>query len=120
MDAPEGPSHDVKPLHGTLLVLRQGGDLLLIRREKPPYQGLLALRNQIQNGVTDEDLEMEVGTSNLTFYDDGGNPVTYNITGSPGLDGGLTDAIESQIGNVVGFFLHTNVVLSGSNAMRYV
>ncbi len=33
----------VKPLHGTLLVLREGGRLHLIRRTKEPYAGLLAL-----------------------------------------------------------------------------
>jgi hypothetical protein len=80
-------------------------------------QGLLALRNQIQNGITDADMEMEVGTSDLTFHDAAGSPVTYDITGSPGLDVGLTDAIEFQIGNIVGFFLHDNVVLSGANAI---
>ena len=33
----------LKPLHGVLLVLRQRGHLVLIRREKEPYKGLLAL-----------------------------------------------------------------------------
>jgi len=80
-------------------------------------QGLAALRNQIINGVTAEDLRMEVGTSELTFYDGNGNPETYDITGSPGLDGGLADAIESEEGQIVGFFLHDNVILSGSNAV---
>jgi hypothetical protein len=79
-------------------------------------QGLQALRNQIINGVSPEDLVMEVGTSDLTFQDSGGSPVTYDITGSPGLDGGLADAIQSVEGQVVGFFLHDNVILSGSNA----
>jgi hypothetical protein len=79
-------------------------------------QGLQALRDQIMHGVTPEDLEMEVGTSDLTFHDDGGSPATYDITGSPGLDGGVNDAIESIEGQVVGFFLHNQVVLSGANA----
>ena len=80
-------------------------------------QGLTALRNQIINGITPEDLVMEVGTSELTFFGDHINPVTYDITGSPGLDGGLADAIESVEGQIVGFFLHNNVILSGSNAI---
>ena len=33
----------VKPLHGTLLALRQSDRLLLIRRAKEPYKGLLGL-----------------------------------------------------------------------------
>ena len=33
----------VRPLHGVLLVLRQRGHLILIRRTKEPYKGLLAL-----------------------------------------------------------------------------
>jgi len=80
-------------------------------------QGLQALRNQIINGVTAEDLVMEVGTAELTFYDSFGGPETYDITGSPGLDGGLADAIESVEGRIIGFFLHDNVVLSGANAI---
>jgi 8-oxo-dGTP diphosphatase len=33
----------VKPMHGVLLVLRQRGAIVLIRRAKEPYKGLLAL-----------------------------------------------------------------------------
>jgi hypothetical protein len=80
-------------------------------------QGVEALRDQIINGVTPDDLEMEVGTSDLTFYDDTGSSVTYDITGSPGLDAGLTDAIQQTVGDVVAFFLHRNVILSGSNTI---
>jgi Flp pilus assembly protein TadG len=80
-------------------------------------QGLLQLRDQIMNGVSAEDLEAEIGTSNPTFYDDDGNPITYDITGSPGLDAGLVDAIESIEGQIVGFFLHNDVILSGANSI---
>ena len=50
-------------------------------------------------------------------FDDSGNPVTHDITGSPGLDAGLTDAIEQMVGEEVAFFLHNNVVDSGANAI---
>ncbi len=80
-------------------------------------QGLLALRDQITDGVPPEDFEAEVGTSELTFYDDSGDPVTYEITGSPGLDAGLTDAIEQMVGEEIAFFLHNDVILSGANAI---
>jgi len=79
-------------------------------------QGLEAERQQILNGITPYDLELEIGTSDLTFYDDDGNPVTYDITGSPGLEASLKSTVSQIIGHVVGFFLHDNVVLSGSNA----
>lgn len=43
----------ISPLHGTLLVLRQGRSLLLIRRAKEPYKGLLALPGgKIEEGET--------------------------------------------------------------------
>jgi len=43
----------VKPLHGILLVLRQRGHLVLIRRMKEPYKGLLALPGgKIEEGET--------------------------------------------------------------------
>jgi hypothetical protein len=83
-------------------------------------QGLLQLRDQIINGVTAEDLEAEIGTSNPVFHDDDGNPVTYQITGSPGLDGGLVGAIQSVEGQIVGFFLHNDVILSGANSIYFI
>ena len=43
MSSEPAPDAPVKPLHGTLLVLREGGRLHLIRRTKEPYAGLLAL-----------------------------------------------------------------------------
>ncbi len=43
MNEPRGEFPQIKPLHGTLLVLRQGRSLLLIRRNKDPYKGLLGL-----------------------------------------------------------------------------
>lgn len=80
-------------------------------------QGVEAEVQQILNGVSAADFEMEVGTSELTFFDGAGYPVTYDITGSPGMESALKDAMSQLIGQVVGFFLHDNVVLSGSNAV---
>jgi len=43
----------IKPLHGVLLVLRQRGHLVLIRRTKEPYKGLLALPGgKLERGET--------------------------------------------------------------------
>ncbi len=80
-------------------------------------QGVSAEEQQIINGVPASDFEMEVGTSDLTFFDDSGNSTTYDITGSPGLEASLKDTLSQKVGDVVGFFLHTNVILSGSNAI---
>ena len=53
---PETRAHDIpriRPLHGVLLVLRQRGHLVLIRRTKEPYKGLLALPGgKIEKGET--------------------------------------------------------------------
>jgi len=79
-------------------------------------QGVSAESEQILNGVPPSDFEAEIGTSDLTFLDETGSQVSYDITGSPGLEATLTTPIEAIVGQVVGFFLHDNVVLSGSNA----
>jgi Flp pilus assembly protein TadG len=81
------------------------------------HQGVEAERVQILNGVSPADFEAEIGTSDLTFADDAGDPVKYDMTGSPGLEATLSDAINQIKGHVVGFFLHDNVILSGSNAI---
>ena len=79
-------------------------------------QGVDAETVQILNGVSADDFVMEIGTSELTFANDAGGEVTYEMTGSPGLEVALKAPISEIIGTVVGFFLHDNVVLSGSNA----
>jgi hypothetical protein len=80
-------------------------------------QGLPALREQILNGITPEDVEAETGVPELTFVDADGDSTTYEMTGSPGADVGLTDVLESRIGDVVGFFLHSALVDTGSNSI---
>ncbi len=80
-------------------------------------QGVPAIANQIENGVSPEELAAEIGTSELTFYDDDGNALAHLITGSPGMDSGLIPAIESRLNTMVGFFVHSGVSdTSGANA----
>lgn len=56
MNEPRGEFPQIKPLHGTLLALRQGASLLLIRRNKDPYKGLLGLPGgKIERGETLQD-----------------------------------------------------------------
>jgi len=79
-------------------------------------QSVPGLNGQIQAGITPEDLELEIGTSTISFYDDDGSPTTHQITGSPGVKGGTEPAIEARVGDVVGFFVHSSVSDGGSNA----
>lgn len=80
-------------------------------------QGIDAERVQIENGVSGEDFMDEIGTDELSFENDVGESISYDMTGSPGLEATLKDAIEAKIGDVIGFFTHNQVVLSGSNAI---
>ena len=80
------------------------------------HQGVEAERVQILNGVAPSDFEAEIGTSDPTFFDSSGNPITHVMSGSPGLEVTLEATIEQLEGQVVGFFLHSNVDLSGANA----
>ncbi|MCH8241210.1 MAG: hypothetical protein IH897_01210 [Planctomycetes bacterium] len=80
-------------------------------------QGVDTEIDQILNGVSDSEIVAEIGTSDLTFFGEAGASVTYDMTGSPGLEATLKDPISSIIGQEIGFFLHNNVVLSGSNAI---
>ena len=79
-------------------------------------QGVPALDNQIQNGVSAEDLETEIGTSDVSFVDEMGNPTEYTITGSPGIDASLESSVDVRVGDVIGFFLFDSVVDGGSTA----
>jgi hypothetical protein len=79
-------------------------------------QGQPPVATQITSGVTGDDLEAEVGVPELEFYDESGDARTYTMTGNPGLKASLNSPLESRVGDVVGFFVHTGVTLNGSNA----
>lgn len=79
-------------------------------------QGSPSIDTQIRYGTTETDLMNEVSTPDLTFVDDAGNPTTYTMTGNPGVKVGLEPALQSRIGDLVGFAIHTNYSQSGSNA----
>jgi len=81
-----------------------------------PNQGEPALAEQIENGVTPEDMEAETGSADLTFYNGNSSPMTYNITGDPGLKSSLESNIATRIGDVIAFLLHDQVTEQGSNA----
>jgi hypothetical protein len=80
-----------------------------------PNEGVPLLREQIENGITQEDLIAEVGTGELTFVDADGSLITYDITGNPGMKVSLDTSVEARVGDVVGFFVHNAVAETGSN-----
>ena len=56
MSDPEPPLVEIKPVHGTLLVLRESGRIHLLRRTREPYKGLLALPGgKMEEGETPQD-----------------------------------------------------------------
>jgi len=79
--------------------------------------GTSALIQQIKNGASPEDLQKEIGTSAVTFLNDDGDPISYNITGNPGLKASLEDSLKSRVGDIIAFFLHDQVDNSGANAV---
>jgi hypothetical protein len=85
-----------------------------------PNQSTTALAGQIISGVSADDVEIETGTSELTFYDENGDPVGYNITGNPGLKASLESEIKARVGDTVAFFVHDTVSKNGSNANYHV
>jgi hypothetical protein len=85
-----------------------------------PSQSTNMLETQIVNGVMPADLEMEVGTSQLAFSDENGNPTGYDISGNPGLKSALQASIVLRYGDIVAFFVHDHVQKSGSNVSYHV
>lgn len=74
-------------------------------------QGTAAETDQIENGVTSEQIDAEIGTSDPDFENS-----TYTITGSPGMVSSIKSTLEPMIGQVIGFFLHDGVTMDGANA----
>lgn len=78
--------------------------------------GLAVLEDHIANGIPALNLEQEFGGSELMFYDDAGNAITYPVGGQPGLSAGMKDTLEMKVGDIIGFFTHRTVGGSGRNA----
>ena len=85
-----------------------------------PNQSTTALAGQITDGVSADDVEIEAGTSELTFYDENGDPLGYNVSGNPGLKSSLESDIKARVGDIVAYFVHDNVTNSGSNVTYHI
>ncbi len=73
--------------------------------------------DQIRNGISSEEMNRTIGSDTITFYDNAGNPISYGISGTPGLKASLKDDFSSRLGDVIGFFIHTEVTNSGANCV---
>ncbi|MBI1825437.1 MAG: hypothetical protein HY287_05745 [Planctomycetes bacterium] len=77
------------------------------------------IATQINNGITEADLQKTLGTPTANFLDDNGKAVTYNIPGNTGLKSSLQTNINAHIGDIVGIFIHDQVSGSGANAIYH-
>jgi len=75
---------------------------------------------QLEYGLSAAEVETEIGTPDFSFYNDGGQPITYNIDGSPGLMTTLEGPIDVHVGDVVGFLLFDNAVDQGAITSYHV
>jgi hypothetical protein len=72
--------------------------------------------DQIEAGISAQIMQRTIGSESIVFYDENGQNFTYNIEGTPGLKASLSDEFSSRLGDVVGFFIHTdNPAGNGSN-----
>jgi Flp pilus assembly protein TadG len=70
---------------------------------------------QIHDGLTPDEIAMGSGTHELVYSDANGNPVHYDISGTPGMRSAMAAELENKIGQVVGFFVHDHVQGNGTN-----
>lgn len=75
------------------------------------------LVEQIDYGLTTEDIEAATGSTELNFLDDEGDHITYEIFGNTGISATMEDNLQRHIGKLIGFFVHTDVDFNGSNAI---
>lgn len=71
----------------------------------------------VDGGVQPSDLYNNFGIDELTYLDDSGNAVRYDIDGTPGMMKSLEPHLEALIGQVVGFFVHDEAEPGGSNTL---
>ncbi len=75
--------------------------------------GTGVLGEQIENGISSDDLYDMNGEEMFTFVDGS----SYEVNGDPGIKSGLESYIETRLGDVIGFFLHDGLTMSGATAV---
>ena len=88
-----------------------------------PGSGTAAIVEQINNGISADDLIDLTGEPMIKFYHQVSSEpviydaVTYDVLGDPGIKSGMENAVEAKIGKVVGIFLYGAVSGTGSNTV---
>jgi hypothetical protein len=87
------------------------------------------LVGQITNGLTADDFEALFGKTVMELYTETGTPEQYQasgelsltgqyyVDGNPGLMASVKGELEARVGDVVGFFIHSEVNDPGGNAV---
>ena len=75
------------------------------------------LVTQIDYGLTAENMEAATGSPEMTFVDDSGDHTTYEIFGNTGISATIESNLQQHIGQLIGFFVHSEVRDNGSNAI---
>lgn len=78
-------------------------------------QSVNGVADHIENGVSGDDLEAEIGESVLSFIDTDGTAKTHLVTGTPGLKASLESSVKQRIGDIVAIPIHDQVTGSGAN-----
>ena len=78
--------------------------------------GASAVGDQIRNGISTADLQAAIGTTDVTYVTDYGEPTTYAMSGQTGAMSSMGDDLEARVGDVIGFFVHDQVTDPGTNA----
>jgi Flp pilus assembly protein TadG len=86
---------------------------------------------QMATGITADDLINAIGEPEIRFYDEGGwdeehnveeiEALSYEVDGTPGKKTGpIISAAATQMAKIIGFFVHTDVDATGTNAVYTV
>ncbi|HKQ47746.1 MAG TPA: pilus assembly protein TadG-related protein [Phycisphaerae bacterium] len=78
--------------------------------------GASTVGDQIRNGITPADLQAAIGTTDVSYVTESGEPTTYSMSGQTGAMSSMGADLEARIGDVIGFFVHDQVTDPGTNA----
>ena len=82
--------------------------------------GTPRLADQIENGITQQDLIDFHGEPVIDVYNADGAAQSYDIDGDTGLKTALEEALLTRMGQVVGFFIHDTVAGTGTTSMYHI
>jgi hypothetical protein len=68
------------------------------------------VESNIVTSLSGDQIIDEFGATVISYYTDTGEPITYELDGEAGLRVSLADTFSARIGDVVGIFLHDQVI----------